>query len=91
MHTIVNLTKQVVMLRMNSGAELNIGPEQKLKRVQPSEIRDNAVIAKLIRLQQITVKDDARATLKGDAVRVDLDANSDAPTSPKARSDKKPR
>ena len=55
MHIIKNLTKQVVLLRFNSGAELNVGPEQIRENVPDSEIRNNAVIEKLKRLEMIRV------------------------------------
>jgi hypothetical protein len=47
MNAIQNLTQQVVMVRLNSGAEINIGPGKKLEPVLDSEIRNNAILDKL--------------------------------------------
>ncbi len=54
MPTIKNISKQVVLLRFNSGIEVNIGLGESLD-VADSEIRSNPVIAKLEKLKLISV------------------------------------
>jgi len=55
MHDIANLTAHVVLLRLNSGLEINVAPGQRLKGVAGSEVRANAVLEKLVRLGAIAV------------------------------------
>jgi hypothetical protein len=55
MHAIKNLTRQVVLLRLNSGAEINLAPEGQLENVAPAELNGNRTIEKLKRLGMIEV------------------------------------
>jgi len=55
MRAIKNLSKQVLLLRLNSGAEVNVAPGGQLDQVAESEIRDNRTIKKLFDLGLIAL------------------------------------
>lgn len=61
MHDVKNLTKQVLLLRLNSGAEVNIPPLGRLPRVVDSELRDNRMLRKLKELKQIEIVESVAA------------------------------
>ena len=48
MPSIENLTRQVVLIRMNSGREVNMGPLDHLDQVPDSEVRSNRMLEKLV-------------------------------------------
>ncbi len=50
MRAIRNISKRVLLLRLNSGAEINVAPGGQLEKVAESEIRDNRTIKKLLDL-----------------------------------------
>jgi len=55
MRAIKNISKQVLLLRLNSGAEVNVAPGGQLEQVAESEIRDNRTIKKLFDLGLIAL------------------------------------
>jgi hypothetical protein len=88
MHTIKNLTRQVVLLRLNSGAEINLGPEAQLENVAPSELRSNKTIEKLKRLGLIAVPETKTAGARAattDAAPTDDDEAEDKDDTVEAR------
>lgn len=72
MHAVKNLTDQVVLIRLNSGIEINVAPRGILNDVAESEIRGNATLGKLRSLNMVEIGD-AEAARKKTSASVDHD------------------
>lgn len=89
MHTIKNLTRQVVLLRFNSGAEVNIAPGAKLE-VSPSELRGNRTIQKLHSRRVLDVSE-VESRGARNASRASSAAAADDATDDRGENDESPR
>ena len=49
----VNVTHQLVILRLNSGGAIHLAPGEVSRPLPPSELQDNPHLAKLLRLNAI--------------------------------------
>jgi len=87
MATIQNLTKQVVLLRLNSGAEINVAPGTKLERVEHSELRNNPSISKLEGLCMIKISTATAKPAEPEPLRIH--ESEDAEAAAKAKADQK--
>lgn len=85
MHAVKNLTEQVVLIRLNSGIEINVAPKGILNNVAESEIRGNAILRKLQSLNMVEIGDSVAARKKTsvgvDQDRIQPSLDTDEPTS----------
>jgi hypothetical protein len=80
MSTVVNLTGQVLLVRLNSGQEVNLAPGQAYPVVAP-EIRRNPVVEKLVARGLVKISEEDPTGEGGDQPRVVVEARTEKPRS----------